>query len=229
MKTGRVFTLVPVILILGALFVYASGQESPGGRSDCQIGNLNPPVPPSVHGLFTGEEGFAYLVYPDSQCTCIEGGFQLESVSMMLEFEPWMLPVTFWVHGGLLEAVFEPADLCWVPGLELCVSAPIEITITTPGEHTITVPMLGVCDCYPMDDYYFLYIEFLDGFDANLLIDDQPLPCIVYNRKVGFDWIDMYWMKTSGGKGIVFGDIICCEPPIGTEPSTWGAIKSLYR
>ena len=228
MKRTPIFTLVVLVPVLGLLLAAAGPTPDIDVLSDFQVGNLNPPVPPAVPGLFTGQEKYAYLIFPPDQGTCENGGIQLETVNMLLELEDTQVPIIFAVQGGLLDAVWNPDEMQFEPGEQLCISAPIIYLIEEPGLYTITVPT-PECGCVPWDDYYFLLMEYIDPFEALLPIDDQPEPGIVYNDK-GTGWVDMIGLgKTAGGKIIVWGDVICCEPPVANEPDTWGSVKSLYR
>ena len=76
---------------------------------------------------------------------------------------------------------------------------------------------------------YFLFLQYIDPFFAELPIDDQPEAGVAY-RFNGMAWQDLDGiLKAASGKIIVWGDLICCLPPVGTENGTWGQIKSLYR
>lgn len=195
-------------------------------KTDCQVGNLNP-IAGYVPGFFTGQERYKYLIYPPDQCGCPDG-FLLENVNMMLHFDPWMVPVTFDVQADLGEAVWDPVEGCWVPGPDLCLSSIYSFTVTMPGDYIVTVPMDG-CDCAHMDFHYFIGLNFLTAFEANLVIDGFPQQCITYNDK-GLGWEDLFfWFMKSAGKVIVWGDVICCQPAVPAEPGTWGSVKSLYR
>jgi hypothetical protein len=228
MKPARLFLLLVLVPVITSLLAAERPAPDLSVETDFQVGNLNPVVPPSVAGLFTGNEKFAYLIFPPDQGTCNEGGIQLETVSMLLEFEPAQVPVTFSVRGGLLDAVWDPAMGGFVPGEEICLGLPEIYEIIEPGIYTITVAV-PECSCVPWDDYYFLTLEYLDPFEALLPIDDLPEPGIVFNDK-GTGWIDMFGMKrTAGGKIIVWGDVICCEPAVGNTTGTWSHVKSLYR
>jgi hypothetical protein len=211
----------------GLASVQSASPDAPArGRSDCELGNLNPPAS-LVSGYFTGAEIYKYLIYPPDQCSC-EQGFQLENVHMLLSFEPGMVPVTFEVLADLEEAVWDPETGCWVPGSPVCTSAPFVFHIVEPGTYEIIVPMDG-CPCAAMDYYYFLGMHFLTLFEADLVIDAFPAPCIAYNDK-GSGWVDLYeWFSRSSGAPIIWGDVICCTPAVPTQPSSWGGIKSLYR
>jgi len=228
MKLSRILLLMVLLPVMGSIIAAEQPAQDLTVKTDFQVGNLNPFVPPSVPDLFTGNEKFAYLIFPPDQGTCNEGGIQLETVSMLLEFDPTQVPVTFAVQGGLLDAIWNPAMGRFEPGEEICMGLPEIFEIVEPGLYTITVPVPD-CSCVPWDDYYFLTLEYLDPFEALLPTDGLPEPGIVYNDK-GTGWIDMFDLKkTAGGKIIVWGDVICCEPAVGNTTGTWGNVKSLYR
>ena len=196
------------------------------GKADCVLGNVNPPAG-VVSDWFTGLESYAYLIVPTEQCSC-PVGFQLESISMLLDFDASMAPVSFEAIGSLLEAVWDPVQGRWVPGAELCAGPPVIIEILDPGIHQITVPLDG-CPCAAMDFPYFLVLHFGTSFLANLVIDGFPAQGVTYNDK-GTGWTDLFdWFRKSSGKIITWGDVICCTDVVGDRPSTWGSVKSLYR
>lgn len=191
-----------------------------------QIGNLNEPVGPSVPNILFGDQTFAYLVFPDQQISCPGGGFALEQVQMLLDFTENQVPATLQVAGGLLTAVEEGSG--YVPGDEVCYSDAVTITITEPGINIISVPTIDSCGTLPIDIPYFLSLRFLGDAVANLAIDDEPAPGIEF-LDGGNGFFDMYNIdRTSGGKVIIWGDIVC-RVVVGTEASSWGAIKTLFR
>ncbi len=216
------YRLLPLLLLCvlapATLAQFASGQ----------IGNLNPPVPPSVENIVVGNQAFAYLV--DPAASGLQGpGFQLEAVHMLLDFTPSQVPVNIVVSAGLMHAVWDQIIDQWVPGDQMCATPPITYTIANPGLFDVMVPVTGGCGCRPMDDMYFLIIRFHEAFQADLPTDGQPQPGIVYMDDAGF-WVDMFGFKrTATGKGIIWGDIITCSAPVGAEPTTWGGVKALYR
>ena len=194
-----------------------------------QVGNLNPPAG-TVPGLLTGDQMFAYLIDPDVESSCSTTGFMLEAVHMYIEFDPTQVPATFQVSAGLADAVFDPTGQNLVPGGDVCVSPIQTITITTPGLHQVTVPVVPSCGCLPIDEDYFLTFNIFGEVQGQLVIDNQPQPHVVYWNNVGGVWEDMFDVdKTSGGKVIIWGDIVCCSAPIGNEDNTWGEVKSLFR
>ncbi|MFH1845909.1 MAG: hypothetical protein ABIF77_22220 [bacterium] len=196
-------------------------------RQDCTLGNQNPPSF-LVSGWFIGQERYKYLIFPPEQCAC-PVGFQLLNVNMLLSFDATMVPVSFIVRGDLGEAIWDATNGVWVPGSDYFVSGDYIVTIDEPGVYVITVPMDGV-ECAFMDYHYFIGLEFVDPFDADLVIDEFPEIGVTYNDW-GSGWYDLYFafLTKSSGKTIIWGDIICCEPAVDNEAQTWGKIKQLYR
>jgi len=199
------------------------------GQTTFQVGNLNPPVPPAVPDVHMGLESYAYLFYPPESGSCPLGGFRLEAVHMLLEFTPAQVPVTFHAAGGLMSAFWDPAQDMFVPEGPLCDGPPVDFQFTEPGQYEIVLPLEGVCSCQSFDEYYFLSVNYFDPFDADLPTDGQPEAGVVFINN-GTGWIDMIDLgKTAGGKVIIWGDLVCCDPSIGNEMSTWSEIKGLYR
>lgn len=222
MRARHAILAVPVLV---GLVAAAAAVLPTGEKYDCRLGNLNPPAD-LVPGWFTGLERYAYLIEPSEQCDC-PVGFQLETITMLLNFDPTMVPVTFQAHGSLLAADLDPSGY-FVPGEELCTGPPVMIEILDPGTIAVTVPMDG-CPCAAMESPYFLAISFDTPFVANLVVDGFPAPGIAYNDK-GTGWVDLYdWLGKTAGKIIVWGDVICCTGVIDTRTGTWGSVKSLYR
>lgn len=194
-----------------------------------QIGNLSDPVPPSLPGFLTGDQSFAYLVFPDEQVSCPEGGCRLESVNMWLDFQEEDLPQVLSLSSGLVDAVWDQEQEAWVPGDRACASQTFEFTITEPGLQVVQCPVEGACGCQPVNEPFFLNLTFLGPATANLVTDGQPQPGIVFWDQ-GNGWTDMYGLdKTATGKTIIWGDIVCCTYSVGNETSTWSGIKTLYR
>jgi len=214
-----ILSLLSLLLIVGS--VAAQGVTD-------QVGNLSNPAS-SVPGLFHGDQMFAYLIDPDMETACQTDGFKLEAVHMYLDFSPSQVPVTFQIAGGLTAAVPDPSGQEFVPGEDLCVSPVQTVTITTPGLHVVTVAMDQTCGCMPIDQAYFLTLMFFGPVEGQLVIDDIPEPGVVFWNN-GAGWEDMFGVdKTSGGKVIIWGDIVCCTTAIGTDSNTWGQVKTLFR
>jgi len=214
-------TVVPTPI--GELELQTAGVER--SRQDCTVGNLNTPSY-IVGGWFTGGEGYKYLFNPFEQNCYCPLGFQLETVSMMLNFpDTATFPIVFTAYVDLEEAVWD--GNCWIPGPELCVSDVYQIQIDEPGAYTITLPI--VCDCAFMDFFYFLSFHFIDQFEAELITCDEPLPCTGYNDW-GSGWADLFFYGFDTiGLPVITGDVICCDFPVDTEGNTWGGVKTLYK
>ncbi len=199
------------------------------GQPIFQVGNLNPPEPPAVPDVHLGLESYAYLFYPPDFGDCSSGGFRLEAVHMLLEFTPEQVPVTFHAAGGLISADWDSALDMFVPGGQLCEGQPFDFHFTEPGQYEIILPVQGACGCQPFNEHYFLSVKYFDQFGADLPTDGQPEAGVVFINNSG-NWIDMIGLgKTAGGKVIIWGDLVCCDPPIGNDMGTWSGIKGLYR
>ena len=62
----------------------------------------------------------------------------------------------------------------------------------------------------PTQEFFFLTLTFETPFAANLLCDGFDIPGIAYVSQDGENWFDLYGPeKTSGGKPIIWGDVLC--------------------
>lgn len=239
MSALRILTVLLTGVLVVAAGAAAAGDGPHGNlpdlfalEADCRIGNLNPPVGPSYPGVFNGNEAYAYFVQPNSQCSDGEEAFQLETVSMLVDFGPDQVPQTLVVRSLLLNADFDTGSDCFVPGRTICEGPELVFTFDTPGIKTITAP-LDACYPLPLDSQYFLSLSFEGGGPASLPVDDEPQECIEYIN-TGNGWTDLYDQKTGddksgGGKVIVFGDVVFVIAGVPVENTSWGAIKTLYR
>jgi len=211
----------PLLLAL-ALVVLATPLLAQ--TQDGQVGNLNPPAG-TAPGILFGDQTLAYLIQPQEQISCPDLGFQLQNVRVYLEFSQEQVPVTLNVAGGLLQAV--PDGVGYVPGDTIFLTDPMPIVITEPGQHLIEVPVDGVASCELIAGAYFLALQFVGPAEASLVIDDQPAPGIEFIDS-GNGFVDMNGLdKASGGKVIIWGDIICCVVT-ANEGSTWHQIKQMF-
>jgi hypothetical protein len=219
---------------LAALFALAAflpadwTQARDGVQAECQVGNPVEIGQPPVPELFFGNQEWAYLIYPPDQCDCPEGGFQLDRVNMDLSLNPGQVPVIFSASAFLREAIYNAETGCYVPGEVLYFSPPVTFTFDEPGVYTITVPTPET-SCEVFDEHYFIGLRYLEPFLADLAIDEQPAPCTAYVDS-GNGWFDFYDLrKSSTGKPIIWGDIVCCDINVPAEDGTWTEIKGLYR
>lgn len=215
----RVLALSSVLVLLAAA----------AWAGDAVIGNLNDPTH-VLPDYVTGQESFAYLVYPPEQASCPEGGFTMETIRMWLGFTLDDVPVTFQARGRLLEATLDPFTGQWVPGPVICETAVFEVTVTDDGLFELVLPFLpGDCGPLLLDAHYFLAVDLLTPLVADLPLDSQPEAGVAY-QNTGQGWVDMDGLKRAdSGKIIIWGDIVCSAPPVGNARDTWGAVKGLYR
>lgn len=212
--------------LLGTLLLLALPVSA---QNLMQIGNLNEPVAPSLPGLLTGNQSFAYLVFPEEQTSCSEDGFRMERVNMWLDFDQDVVPQTLVLSCGLVTAEWDPQQQAWVPADPACASNSFEVEITEPGLQVVSCPVEGACGCQLRNQPYFINLSFIGPAVANLVVDGEPEPGIVY-WDLGNGYVDMYGVdKTATGKTIIWGDIVCCTTSVGNESSTWGGIKTLFR
>jgi hypothetical protein len=236
--------LILLILLAGAgAMLTATAGDGPEweghlfANGDCQVGNLNEPEGAPLEGYFDGHQMIAYLINPGDQCPCSEGGFKLESVSHLLHFNSQQVPADLHVRAGLLAAEFDAASATWIPGPPLCESMPVTIIVQEPGIQQILVPTPD-CEAMPLDEHYFLFLNYENGGPASLVIDGQPEPGIEYIDR-GNGWEDMFFFpdksgnqsddRSGTGKHIVWGDVLCSAPVVPAEHDSWGTIKAMYK
>jgi hypothetical protein len=180
----------------------------------CSIGNLNDPVGPPVPGIVQGKRAVAYLVIPDNQCGCADPSVQLQRIFMGLHFDTGQVPQQFQVHAGIRPAVPIPGTNSYKPGHWYYESATVGVFVQEPGPFLLEAPAVNA-RWMTMDQPYFLTITFDSPLDANIMVDGDDQPGIAWISPDGSDWFDMYdgqLDKTSGGKTIIWGDVLC-----GTE------------
>ena len=205
-------------------------------RQDCYVGNLNAPVW-AISGWFTGAEEYKFLFWPWETCGC-PLGFWTTSVHIYLQFSSSLVyPIVFPIIVDLEDGIW--FDPCWWPGEMDCQSAEYEVTIDAPGLYDIAIPIMDECACsymywstsvpgYPWGPY-LISVYFPILFSADLVTDDVPTPCTVYNDW-GSGWVDLYDYGFSDyGNVIMYAEADCCEFPVAEQPATWGSVKSLYR
>jgi hypothetical protein len=216
----RIVHALASVLLIAVLASPAMAQQIGG-----EIGNLNDPVD-SVPNILLGDQSLAYLVFPGEQVSCPDDGFRLDAVRIWLEFSEDQVPVCLSVSGGLLDAV--PEGDGFVPGDPIYLSEPRLIAINDPGLQVIEVFTDDVASCEILENAYFLALRFLGPAEASLGVDDEPAPGIEFIDS-GQGYVDLNGFdRPSGGKIIIWGDIICCITT-PTERSSWHQIKQLFR
>ncbi len=195
------FTFLAALILVGSAALLAQVL--------CQVGNLEDPIGLPVVNVFEGAATYAYLIHPIDQCECPDGFIQLQDAFMWLEFEPMMVPVNFTVRAGIRSAFYNAALNQWEPDLLLYDGAEMMIQVMNPGPFPLAVPAVAA-PWIGINEYVFLTLEFENPFQANLLCDGNDQPGIVYVSPDGLNWVDMFGPdKTSGGKPIIWGDVVC--------------------
>ncbi len=226
-------SLILLILLMATSALAAIGEDNNFdyeiiALGDCQVGNLNLPTNAPAPNIFEGDETYAYHIEPISQCTSMFDGFVLESITQLLHFNDLQLPATLIVQPSLLLADFDVGNNCWVPGPPIYDGPSQTFTFSDIGLTTVQVPTPGA-PAVLLNGHYFLAMKYSGNALGQLAVDSDPQPCTEYINR-GSGWEDLFGQKRSGGgKVIVFGDIIFAPATVGSTPSTWDGVKSLYK
>jgi hypothetical protein len=200
-------------------------------RSDTTWGNTNAPAWLITDWVY-GAEKYKYLLGRPGEGDPCSRGFWVENVHMLLNFDAEDVPSTFSVFVGLADALFDPASGCYTPGWHVCTSLTYEITIEEPGTYDVSIPLYEQCDCADLNYRFLLSWHFVTEFDParrpDAVADDAPIGCYSWNN-YGTGWQDLVLDEGWPGEIIMWADIFCCDDPVGTDPTTWGGVKSLYR
>lgn len=195
------FTLLAALVLAGGVGLLA--------QVICLVGNLEEPVFPPVAWDFQAGQIYAYLIHPIDQCDSTEPSVQLQNVFMWLEFEPRMVPTNLIVRPGLRPAIYNAALDQWEPDGNFYEGPESLIEVMEPGPVMLQVPAFNA-PWIGIQDHFFLTLTFETPFQANLLCDGMDQPGIAYFSPDGIQWEDMYGPdKTSGGKPIIWGDVVC--------------------
>ena len=72
-------------------------------------------------------------------------------------------------------------------------------------------------------------MNFVGALDAAIIVDNTPTACLDWNNW-GDGWQDLDdWGFNAYGDLNMWADVFCCSPAVGTEESTWGEIRNLFR
>ena len=205
----------------------AIDQAAPNGV--CVYGNDNA-VAYAITDWIWGQESYATVFNaPQVACGCT-GGFTIEQVHFFMNFRADDVPATFNVSVDFRQTVVDGASGCPVPDLVICESPVYEVSITNAGLYDIALPM-GPCACAFFGFDYAVAINFPDAFPETMrpdaVTDEAPTGCVSYND-YGTGWTDTFTFGFPG-ELIMYADVACCEPPVPTEDSSWGDVKSLFR
>jgi len=216
--------------------VYQIDLGSETSRQDCYVGNLNAPAW-AISGWFTGGEAYKFLFWPWETCQC-PLGFWTTNIHIYLQFDetlvyPFDFPMIVDQEDG---AWFDP---CWWPGELDCLSLEYMVTIDAPGLYDLAIPIMNECDCSymywdtPVPGFpwgpYLISVTFPLQFTADLIVDEYPSPCTVYNDW-GMGWVDLYdYGFDAYGNLVMYAEVDCCDFPVPEQGETWGSVKSLYR
>jgi|GEM_PF-1269182 len=198
----------------------------------CEVGNLNP-VHYSLTDWVWGPEKYKYMFFADAgQCEdCLEG-FTLEAVSLVLQFGPEDVPVTFEARVDFGEGDRNDVLACTYPDRDICVSPVHTVAIDSAGLYQIRLPLDIDCECAKFGYWYGIGFEFLTPFESgrepDMITDATPVGCTSWNDYAGAGWLDL---DDHGFPGEInlSAEAVCCSNPVTTDRSTWSEIKAMYR
>lgn len=195
-------------------------------EGDCVVGNSDfSGLQGYYDGWWWGFEEYAYLVNAaDEGCAC-PVGVRFMAVHMLLALD---VDTNLLLQAALLEAVDDGTG-CMVPGAVLAEGLTYTISgIPELNYYDIELPLES--PCATVGDDYFIVFRFLDDGAAmvGLPIDSTPTACTAYNDW-GSGWTDLVVAGEFAGNIYMWADLDCCTTPVAAEPSTWGAVKGLYR
>jgi len=206
---------------------------------DCRVGNLRGPAglldSSQWGGPWPGWDVLAVLADLDStQCGC-EGGFAaLTLKTLLMNQTDHAVDLYVWMglDGQGLEFPYDPSETCAVPnpgyGGEVAVGQEEYLTLPFPGLYEVEIPVDGGCAFFGYTYFLTLWIPSPDDSGVTVVVDGDPRPCAFFHAThIGERW----WWNTHDDEGapLLWAEAACCYPPVGTERSTWGKLKAMYR
>lgn len=229
--------LVLATLLLASAAQAATSAVTPVPRSDTEpFGTLNSPSatcvlgnePQSFDGVYVanhaGPESYAILIEP-ADCSSCALGVRLETVYFLLQLQA----------GASYQLAVDVADAidtgggCYAPGaVQISLPANNIPSNGFGGGWIISIPWNSAC--LDPELPYFLILKFPatgTGVVGPWIDTDGVTPCRGW-RDTGSGWVDL---ATAGYTGDIFiwADAGCCTGPVGTEDTSWGGVKSLFR
>jgi hypothetical protein len=206
------------------IFVGPSAPGSPGQA--CQVGNLNPAAWAINNFIYPPEE-YKLAFDPSATCSACPIGFDVNTITIHLQTAGACNIV---MGIDVEEASYPNSPTCPEPGAVMCASGLFTVTLPSAGGWLVGLPI--DCDCLTMDRLYLLSVHF-ESTTCNpvpdLITSASANPCTNWNN-YGTGWYDLLaGYPTWPGDLRIWADAECCSPPVPVEPSTWGAIKEIYK
>lgn len=192
----------------------------------CQVGNLNSPAW-AIGDFIIPPEEYLQVFMPSATCPNCQAGVDVNSISIVLQTDA---AASLQMNVFLSTAVFPDSPTCPVPGSTFCTGPLNQVDIPGAGIYSITLPI--DCSCLDQSGTYLLGIHFesasvTGGGVPDLVSDTYPVACASWNIFSAsiFDLVTDFGFP---GQIAIYADAECCEGT-GTEKSSWGKIKELYR
>jgi hypothetical protein len=201
--------------------------------AECVFGHLETPVRSRwpVGGLDLNT--YALKARPFVDCAHCTLGFQVHTIHLMAEVP---LPTTFegWVE--LMDPQF-PIENCVTPvpilsGGGVDCEAAFTVDVPEAGFYDVAIPI----ECGCAVNAYPYFVSFSTAGTPPTLMDAACTSCAgwyVATHTVGYPWWESCDPVGTGGGQL--GDVLyyveasCCEQPVASQRTSWGALKSLFE
>ncbi len=176
--------------------------------------------------------------------TCTEG-FQPQAYHLVLaktDAEPWTASATMTLTDGWRLDLIPPGTTClsppsgaygprYSPGWYCTVSSSAG-SLEAAGYYELVLGDLQDCGCVSSDYSHVLdvYASGASGWASQVFpaIDQEPGHCPDHGAtpNLGYLW----WSEIPApGNLILWAEVTCCEPAVGTTTHSWGHLKAIWR
>lgn len=249
----RSYPLVLILVLMLILLATMSMSAAAGSRSVPYEGPPAEPAGPSAKlldptGCTAGNYGLASFIIMDwtnlghryryyftgnDGCDTCPIGFQPESLGFTAQL---LFPGTYTFELSFAVAL-PPSDTeCAVVGASVCSSGEFEVFVNPGGLYEITQAVACPCALGGTEDYYveLRVVAFQplgpSGFELNLALDDEYVPCTsmqVMGQDIGIDLADVLG-ETPPGSLLFWATSSCCQLPVSSGGQSWGSLKSRF-
>lgn len=215
---------------LGGLDTELASLQISGPTTACRMGNLAVPAGFMGRCHYWGHNNYILRIDPlDSGCEC-PAGFKPTAMHLLI-MTPGTDPTPCSISIDIRGPDPNSSPSCPQPyGLmseekDIICGTFAEVTLPFPGFYELIVPV----DCGCAFFQYTYFVHFYYGLsNIDILSAQVPGSCRTFSYQgIGGD----YWVQDESWRGspILWFDAECCDPPVGAEQRSWGAVKQLYR
>ena len=175
---------------------------------------------------------------------CTEG-FQVQTYHLVVakpDAEPWTANATMTLTDGWHRDLIPPGTTClsppsgaygprYAPGWYCSVFASAQ-SLEAAGYYELVLGDLPDCGCVSSDYTHVLDVYAVGTSEWGLrvfpAIDQAPEHCPDHaaTPNLGYLW----WREVAAtGSIIMWAEVSCCEPAVGTSARNWGSLKAIWR